>query len=505
MEHTGNMDVRNKKFAKNGFWALLQQLVAVLCGLLLPQFILSTYGSAVNGLLASIAQFLSFITLLQGGVSTVARIAFYKPLAERDNTLISVAYKTVGNFFKKFSAVFTIYMILVAVAYPLIFKTGFSFTYVFWLVIVVGLGSISEYFFGQASQILLYSDQKGYIYSFVQIICLITSTVLCCGLIKIGASIHVVKLIYSIVFTIRPLVLYCIVKKQYAVEGNVNENKKLLAQKNAALIRHVAYYIHMSTDIVVLTIFMNSLWVSVYSVHKYVVSCLSNLITSIIGNSEMVFGDMFAKNEKDKLSNTIPIYDLFTKFLVIVIFSTCIILITSFVQIYTKNVNDISYYYPVFATVLVLGEMIYCMGMTYQNVYIAAGHIKKTEWIAIIEAVINIVISVICVSKYGISGVAIGTLIAMTFKTVANMYYMNSKVFHLSTSYLVNSNVVSLVSCFICCILFMRFICYVPSNYLEFFTYATIVFIVVCIICASIFSIFFRKYMRQVLRRVIQR
>ena len=496
------MNARNRKFAKNGFWSLIQQGFAVVCGLILPQLILSTYGSTVNGTIASIMQFLSFITLLQGGVGTVARVAFYKPLAENDNTGISVAYKTVSNFFKRFSIVFAVYLVLLACVYPLLFNAEFTFSYIFWLVIVIGLASISEYFFGQASQLLLYSDQKGYVYSIAQIVCLIVSTVLCSFLILKGISIHIVKLVYSIVFTIRPIVLYAFVNKHYQIATNVKEDKRLLSQKNAALVRHIAYYIHTSTDVFVLTIFTNPLLVSVYSVHKYVVSCLSNLLSSVLGNTEVVFGDMFAKNEKENLSKYIPAYDIFTKMFTVSVFSTCIILISSFVQIYTRNVNDTSYYYPTFATILVLGEMVYLMGITYQNVYIAAGHIKKTEWIAIIEAVINIIISVILVLRIGILGVAIGTLVAMTFKTVANIYYMQKNVFKLPISFLIKSNLVSLISCGIICAFFMNVIHYIPNTYLHFFLYAFVVFGIVTLFIALVFALCFKNYCLLVIKKV---
>lgn len=499
------MDVRNIKFAKNSMWSLIQQAVAVICGLVLPQFILTAYGSSVNGTIASITQFLSFITLLQGGIGTLARVAYYQPLAKKNDYRLSVAYKTISGFFMRFSLVYAIYMLILAGIYPLIFNTGYTFSYIFWLVIVIGLASVSEYFFGQASLFLLYADQKGYVYSIVQILCLIISTALCTWLICKGVSVHLVKLFFSIVFTLRPIILFLYVKKNYSIDSTVQEDKNLLSQRNAALIRHIAYYIHMSTDVMVLTVFTNALWVSVYSVHKYVVSCLSNFLTSILGNSEVVFGDMFAKNEIEKLKKYLPAYDLFSKYLSICVFSTCAILISSFVNIYTRNVNDISYYYPTFAIVLVLGEMVYCSGLTYQNAYIAAGHIKNTEWIAITEATINVVLSILCVGKLGILGVAIGTLVAMSFKTIANMYYMQTHVIKIELSYLIKSNIVSMMCCVICYILFMRLFVYIPDTYISFFIYATLIFFAVALITFLVFLIFFKYMIVLVISRIRSR
>lgn len=503
------MGNRNKRFILNSILSLMQQLVTVVCGLILPQLILKQFGSTVNGLTASITQFLSFITLLQGGVGTVARLAFYKPLAENDDRKISIAYRTVSNFYQKFAIIYVVYLIALSVLYPVIVNTGFSFVYVAMLVIILGLASVFEYFFGQASQMLLLSAQRNYVYSIVQIACTIISTIIGVLLVKNGASIHIVKLASAAAYALRPLILYQYANRKFKIDKNVKPDSSLLSQRTAALVRHIAFYIHTSTDIMVLTLCSNVLWVSVYSVHRYVVNSLSNLVSAVIGNTEVVFGDMIAKNEYDTMKKQVPIYDLFTKILSCVCFFTCMILIGRFVQIYTKGVGDIDYNQPLFAVLLVMAELIYCMGVNYQNIYIAAGHIKKTEWIAVTEAIINIGISLIFVWKLGIIGVALGTVIAMTFKSVANIIYMKKNVFDLSTKFIILSYVVNLGIGF-CLFALFQTVLYVPlKGFIHFFAFAAVTFIVVLVCYLLGNSIVFRQEMGGVFavikRKVLKR
>lgn len=68
---------RNKALALNSAASLLQQVVALICGLIVPRLILSTFGSAANGTVASISQFISITSLIQGGVTGATRVAFY--------------------------------------------------------------------------------------------------------------------------------------------------------------------------------------------------------------------------------------------------------------------------------------------------------------------------------------------------------------------------------------------------------------------------------------------
>ena len=61
----------NRKLLYNSSLALLYQFVSTICGFILPRCILAYYGSAINGLLSSILQFLSFISLPTGGRAAI--------------------------------------------------------------------------------------------------------------------------------------------------------------------------------------------------------------------------------------------------------------------------------------------------------------------------------------------------------------------------------------------------------------------------------------------------
>ena len=80
---------RRKKFLLNTGMGILKQLVTVICGFILPRYMLLYYGSSINGLISSISHFLSFISLLDMGVGAVVQANLYKPLAEKDNAQIS--------------------------------------------------------------------------------------------------------------------------------------------------------------------------------------------------------------------------------------------------------------------------------------------------------------------------------------------------------------------------------------------------------------------------------
>ncbi len=59
---------------------------------------------------------------------------------------------------------------------------------------------------------------------------------------------------------------------------------------------------------------------------------------------------------------------------------------------------------------------------------IAAGHFKQTQIAAYGEAMINVIFSVLLVSKFGLVGVAVGTLLATLFRLFYYVIYLSSHI-----------------------------------------------------------------------------
>ena len=102
--------------------ALVLQVITIFSGLIIPRLTIMTFGSSVNGLISSISQFLSFISLLEGGLGAVVLAELYKPIENRNKKLISNILNASNNFFKKLSIAFIVYTIILMIFYPIFFS-----------------------------------------------------------------------------------------------------------------------------------------------------------------------------------------------------------------------------------------------------------------------------------------------------------------------------------------------------------------------------------------------
>ncbi len=398
------------------------------CGLVLPRLFLVSFGSDYNGVINSVAQLLNFITVLQFGIAGSTRFALYKVLADNDVKGISGIVVATEKYLRKIGFVLLAYIGVLALVYPYFASTSISAFDAGMLVLIVGASTFSQYFFGITYQILLTADQKLYIYNFIAIIATVTNTVVAVILMKSGQNIFVVKLGSAIIYFLVPVILSFYVKKSYKIDKTVPQDKTAIKSRWDVMWHTIANIVHENTDLVVLTVLTSTKQVSVYTVYYLVINGIYKVLSIFTNSLEAAFGNMFAKKEKDTAYKSLEIYEFFMCSFVSVVFSCALFLIVPFVRLYTNQVTDVNYIEPAFAIVAVTAQMIMCLRQPYLTVVRAAGHYKQTKNGAFVEAVLNIVVSVVLTYFFGIVGVAIGTLVANLFRTLQFVIYLKKNI-----------------------------------------------------------------------------
>ncbi|MBQ3128612.1 MAG: sugar isomerase [Clostridia bacterium] len=444
--------MRSKKALMNTTASLLLQFVTVICGFIVPRIIIGTYGSEVNGLASSITQFLGYITLFESGVGGVVRAALYKPLADNDINKISSIVKATENFFRKIALIFVGYMLVLAGLFPVLVNKSFDWVFTASLVVIIGISTFAQYYFGMTYTVLTQADQRRYVTAVLQIFTVILNAILVVIFAKLGASVHVLKLGTAAVYVLRPIILNIYVKRKYQLEKSAKPDKQAIKQRWDGLGHHIAYFVNLNADVVILTLFskvsaaFSIAEVSVYTVYHAVVYGIVSVTSSISSGIEAGFGNMIAKNEKENLNKKFGIYEFLSYIIVTVMFTCAGILIIPFVKVYTAGITDINYIRPAFAYIIVLAYAAYAIRSPYNILTLAAGHYRQTRNGAFAEAAINVVFSIVGVYLWGIVGVAIGTLCAMTFRTVQYALYLSKYILKRKFSVFVKRVLISAIA-----------------------------------------------------------
>ncbi len=422
--------MEKKVILRNVAVSLLLQFLTIISGFVVPKIIITAFGSDVNGLISSITQFLSYITLLEGGLSGVVTASLYKPLQENDREKISGIINATQRFFRQLSLIYLVYVAVVAVIYPLFVKTQFSYGYVLALVCTLGIGMFIQYFFSLTYRLLLNADRKVYIVSAAQALFVLVNMVLTVVLVRVFHDILMVKLIGALVFVLQPIIYSVYVKKYFALNKKAAPDNQALKQRWDGFGQNIAYFIHNNTDIVIITLFAGLTTVSVYSVHLLIVNSIKSVFIAIASAIAPSLGKVIAQGDVEKSNKAFDLYEFSVTALATLMFTCGIILITPFISVYTADITDANYFQPVFAVLLTIAEMIYCFRDPYITVSYIAGHFRQTAKFAYIEALVNIVLSLALVSRFGLIGVAVGTLTAMAIRMLAQVWYIKKHILY---------------------------------------------------------------------------
>lgn len=420
--------MRGKKAFYNFLAAIAELIVATLSSFIVPHYIIRAYGSGVNGLISSITQFLSYIALIESGIGAIGRAALYRPLAQKDAAVLSGTVKALENFYRKISYIFLVYAAVLAAAFPFLVNQDFQWAYTAALIFILAFSTFIQYYFGITSQTVIQADQRKYIPSLLQALTLFLNMVITVAMIKMGASIHAVKIGSVAAYAVRPMILYTYVRFHYKIDKAAEPRSEILQQRWDGLAQHIAFFIHKNTDIAVITVLANVKEVSVYSVYMLAVSGCSKVVNIFSSSLEPAFGNMIAKGETENLKNRVSLCSTLVIQVAIVLFSTTAIIVSPFIKLYTRGVDDVNYLRPAFGIIMLIAEALYCVRLPYQSAVYAAGHFKQTRNGAITEAVMNIVLSVILVFQFGLIGAAIGTLVSMFFRTAQYIWYYHARL-----------------------------------------------------------------------------
>ncbi len=411
-----------KKILNNILASLLLEIVTVVCSFILPRLIISNFGSEYNGIVASVTQFLSVVTLLRGGVGGVTRAALYRPLVENDVNKISAILKSTEHFMRKIAYIFVAFLLLLSIGYPLLVAKEFDWFYTFSLVLILGITTVSQYYFGITYQFLLSADQKSYVYNILQTIATILNTLFSVLLINAGVEFRVMKLVSALIFAAIPMTLYWYVHSHYKLQKGVERDDTYIKQRWDAFVHQIAAFIHSNTDIMLLTVFSNLYQVSVYNVYYMVVQGVKKFVTVFTSGIESTIGKMLAGKDK-QLSLFFGVYEWGINVISIVAFVSTAVLIVPFMNVYMKGVTDTNYTQPMLGYCLAFGSFLSCIRLPYQSIIESAGHFRETRVGAIIEAAINIGVSLVLIRPFGAVGVVLGTVFAMAFRTVQYAIY----------------------------------------------------------------------------------
>ncbi len=415
---------RTKKFFYNTTSTAVLQVVTLISGFILPGVMLNIYGSEINGLVSSITQFISLLTVVEAGLSGATVYSLYKPLADNDTNAINRVITAAKNFYYKTGYLFLGLILSCALAYPFFVSTDLlSNVEISILFVVLGANGILEFFTLAKYRALLTADQRTYVISLASILQIALNCILISVLSYTGLSIVTVRAIAIISILLRSLILWLYCKRNYRfMDFSVEPDNSALDKRWDALFIQILEVIHRGSPTIIITLFLTLNDVSIYSIYLMVISGINGILGIFKSGLSAGFGDLVARKEDAAFKKAFQQFEYLYYALITIVFATTTVTFSSFIGIYTKGA-DINYIDPIFAALMALDGFFYSLKNPYGMLTISAGKYKESRTQNILQAVIQIVASIILSYPLGLKGIVLGSLLANLYRDIDYFFF----------------------------------------------------------------------------------
>ena len=417
--------MRGEKLFKNTVIGVLSQAVSALTGAIVQLVFIKFMIKEYLGAKSLFSNILDFLSLAELGIGLVLVYSMYQPIAEKnERKLIALT-----QFYRK------AYRLIAGMVFGsgLCLMPFLSFfindmekvphaRMIFLLYLV---SSASSYLFVY-KQSVLNADQRIYI---VHLFSLVFSIVQCVLQILVLVSGSRYRFFYYLIVQTVMVVFknFMLTRKAEKLYPFLNSRDKILLtrEEKKAIYKNVfAMFNHRvgavvlgSTDTLLISKFIGIIYCGFYGNFKMIINLMNSFISQFFNAMLSSVGNMNALESKDTVYKTFK----YLHFLSFWLYTFCTV---AFIELSNPvlmkalvlmGVEDVESYGFTFPTILMIGLNFYVIGirkvpLTFKE---AMGLLWYDRYKPIIEAVINVIVSIAAIQRMGIAGIFFGTIFSM--------------------------------------------------------------------------------------------
>lgn len=437
------MKSRTFNTARNVAWGYVGNILSMLINFITRTVFIYTIGTVylgINGLFTNVLGVLSFTEL---GIGTAMNFSLYKPVADGNLEKIKSLMRVYKEAYRVIALIVTLLGLLLLPFLPYIIKgtEGIDNLSLYYLIFL--FNTVTSYFVTYKYG-LVNAEQKGYILTNIDFV----------GRLGIGIAQIAALLVYKnfLFYLLAQLIISLLQKvftsfyinKQYpyllekTVQPLDEDEKKRLKTNIKALIIHKLGEISVyQTDNIIISVFLNVGIVGFVSNYNLVLTAATAFLSIAFNSVTASLGNLIATESRERQLEILQVYQFVGFWLYGFATIGFFVLFQPFITLWIGEKNLIDS----FSLALILIDN-YLKGerIVVNNFKMAGGIFDQDKFIALIQAIVNLIVSVIAVKFIGLPGVYIGTLVQGFISSIWKPIIVYQSLFHQkATSFFKNS------------------------------------------------------------------
>ncbi len=423
--------MRSKNTFRNLAVSLLYEVFILLLGLIVPRFIILSYGDSINGLTQTINRLLTLVNLLQAGAVGASIYEMLKPVAENNYEIQSAIMYSSKKYFYKIGVIYLSIVFVCAIFFGFyLHDDNLTVIEIILSFCVLAVNGSLYFFFTSKYDIIFSSYQKKYLLtlgSFIErmvyyllLFLVITGdlyfifmyvALLCGGVVRVSIN----------SFFYRKLITGKIVKNPK------NKNYKIKDRKYLML-ASIGDQTISAAPTVIVTMVVNLNAASVFSVYSMVYISMKTLLNSFHHSISAIFGNLVASAQNTLIAR---VFDgLFYVFAMLgtLLSSCCAFLFMKFIDLYCVGFNGQSYIQPILACFIVAYIAIFAIKSVITILSNSYGLFKINCKTTLICGFVSLVLCIIITVLFGMQYVMVGVLFYHISTLCVFIYVMRKRI-----------------------------------------------------------------------------
>lgn len=491
--------MRTKNSLKNMMSVTIFNILIGILGFIKVRVFVNGLSNDIYSLNQLFYQIFSYITIADIGFGLILNQKLYNAFAKNDKEEINRIYSTSKKFYFYIGTAMFIIALIISFFVQFLTKANISSWYIQLIFIIFIIRNIVDYYF-IAPRYVIDADQKNYQINHLIKGIKVIETIIEIVLVLCHVNYLIILLPGIFITIIIDIYVNKKIKTYYPwLENNEKFDKKYLKGTKDLIYQRVSGLLNSNTDIILISTFINPLSVIIYTSYSYITKFVSDTIYIVASAITPSYANVICKETSQKsyeVFKELNILFLFISSLITIMF---ILFLNSLIELWVGE----EYLTGKFTLLL------FCI-IAFQNIAMRAiiitinskGLFKETKKATILEAILNLIISIISVNKLGLIGVLLGTIISYFLSSfIQNAIYIYKKIFKESPwKYFITYLLVVFITCLLTILLSQIKINI--TSVLSWIIYVFIFGIGILLILFIIFYIIFKPFKRLTYRGI---
>ncbi|MBS7340311.1 MAG: oligosaccharide flippase family protein [Lachnospiraceae bacterium] len=408
---------RVQSAAKNIAFGYIGNLTTQLLGFILRTVFINYLGDTLNGINDLYTGILSVLSLAELGVGTALNYSLYGPVARKDYEKIKSYMQLYKKAYRVIGLVIAVIGLAISPFLPYLVKQpqGVSVRDLTLYYFIFLFNTVSTYFVAYKYS-LAYAEQKNYIQTNTITITKMITVTLQIAVIVTTRNFYLYLLTAAAVELIQKIFiswylnrLYPYLKDKNVKKLSKEETGEVVTKTKALVFHKVGDVARLQTDSMIISAFINVTLVGFVGNYNMILNSVANFVNIIFNSVLSSFGNLIATESKEKQYDVFKVYRFFACWIYGFSAVGFFLLLTPFIVIWQGNEKVLAA--GVVACILIdyyfKGDRI-----VLSNFKTAAGVFEQDKYLALIQGVVNLILSIVLVQKIGLVGIYIGTIVS---------------------------------------------------------------------------------------------